>query len=110
MSLTLPGPPVRLGISWRSDAAEPGCVIINRVTPGSPADVAGLHVNDRIHEINGQSFSSSEQFRQLALQASSPIGLEVESLGRIRRVEIPVLTRGAAEAKEPTESEDPAGS
>ena len=42
LTLELPGEPARLGIGWRVDDAEPGVVIINRLTPGSAADVAGL--------------------------------------------------------------------
>ena len=46
VTLDLPGEPVRLGISWRTDDAEPGSVIVNRVINGSPADLAGLRVGD----------------------------------------------------------------
>ena len=41
----------RLG---RTDEAEPGCVIVNRIIPGSPADMAGLRINDRIDRIGGR--------------------------------------------------------
>ncbi len=90
LSVDLPGDPVRLGISWRTDDAEPGCVIINRLTPGSPADLAELHVNDRIHRIGGQEFTTSEEFRQ-ATTAPGALVLEVESAGRVRSVEIPPI-------------------
>jgi hypothetical protein len=88
MTLELAGEPVRLGISWRTDDAEPGTVIVNRVTPGSAADLAGLHVGDRIYRIGGQDFADGEQFRQLAVNSSGRILLEVETLGRVRALEI----------------------
>ena len=90
LSLELPGTPTRLGISWRTDDAEPGNVILNRVTPGSPAYLAGLKVNDRIHQVGRQEFKDGEQFRQLVAAASSPLALEIETAGRIRTVEIPL--------------------
>jgi hypothetical protein len=90
VQIELTGKPIRLGISWRVDEAEPGCVIINRLTPGTAADRAGLKLNDRIHLINGQAFATSDQFRQLASEAPSPIVLQVESGGIVRTVEVPV--------------------
>ncbi|MEX0978821.1 MAG: M20/M25/M40 family metallo-hydrolase [Pirellulales bacterium] len=87
--LQLPGEPVRLGISWRTDSAEPGTVIVNRLTPGSPADLAGLRGGDRIYRICGREFSSGEEFRQLAATSPAPLVLEVETAGRVRNVEIP---------------------
>ena len=54
------------------------CVIVNRVTPGSPADLAGLRVNDRIYRIGGREFADGEEFRQLVADAGGPLALEVE--------------------------------
>jgi S1-C subfamily serine protease len=101
LSVDLPGEPVRLGISWRTDDAEPGCVIINRLTPGSPADLANLRVNDRIHRIGGQEFATGEEFRR-ATAAPGALVLEVESSGRVRSVEIPPID---APLQDPPQSE-----
>jgi hypothetical protein len=88
-TLELVGEPARLGISWRTDEAEPGCVIINRLTPGSSADLAGLKINDRVYRIGGQELDSGEAFRQWATKTREPLVLEVETAGRVRTVEIP---------------------
>ncbi|MBI3840123.1 MAG: M20/M25/M40 family metallo-hydrolase [Planctomycetia bacterium] len=90
-TLELAGNPVRLGISWRTDDAEPGCVIINRLTPGSPADLAGLQINDRIYRIGGQEFATSEEFGQLATGTREALVLDVETAGRVKTVEIPPI-------------------
>jgi len=89
MTLELAGEPVRLGISWRTDAAEPRAVIVNRLTPGSPADLAGVHAGDRIYAICGHEFTGSDEFRQLATSLPVPLILEVEAAGRVRIVELP---------------------
>ncbi len=91
VSLDLPGEPVRLGISWRTDPAEPDTVIVNRLTPGSPAAMAGLRIGDRIYGISGRGFASSDEFRELARTLADPLVLETERLGRVRSVEIPRL-------------------
>ena len=97
LSAPLTGTPVRLGIAWRVDETEPGCVIINRLTPGSPADMAGLRPTDRIHRINGQDFASGDEFRELAGSLPDPLVLEVETRGKVRAVTIPSLSDAAQE-------------
>ncbi len=85
-TLTLAGTPSRLGITWRSDDAEPGVPILNRVLAGSPADQAGLRPGDRVLRIGGREFASLDEFRTLAGRLSGPIEIEVETSGRIRVV------------------------
>ena len=97
LTLTLVGNPTRLGISWRSDDAEPGVVILSRVLPGSAADAAGLHVNDRIYRLAGHDFATADEFRELITTLAGPLELEVESHGQMRRVTLD-LPREAAPA------------
>lgn len=91
-TLTLPvqlqGSPTRLGIAWRDDAAEPGTVLLTRVTDGSAAHAAGLKVRDRIYEIGGQTFADSQQFHQLATTLPSPIEVLLERSGTLQRVQL----------------------
>jgi hypothetical protein len=101
LSLNLPGEPVRLGVSWRVDAAEPGSIIVNRLIPGSPADMAGLRAGDRIYRISGNDFATGDEFRELARTLHDPLTLEVETSGQVRSVEIPRL--------EPAQEKTPAG-
>jgi membrane-associated protease RseP (regulator of RpoE activity) len=101
LTLNLPGEPVRLGVSWRVDDVEPGCVIVNRLTPGSPADLAGLRAGDRIHRICGKDFAGGDEFRELARTLTNPLILEVETAGQVRAVEIPSLE--TAQEKSPAE-------
>ncbi|MEX0678382.1 MAG: M20/M25/M40 family metallo-hydrolase [Pirellulales bacterium] len=89
VTLELAGEPVRLGISWRTDVAEPRSVIVNRLTPGSPADLAGLRPGDRIYGICGREFTGSDDFRELATTLPVPLFLEVETSGRVRTVDVP---------------------
>ncbi len=101
LTLTLVGNPTRLGISWRSDDAEPGVVILTRVLPGSAADLAGLHVNDRIYRIAGRDFATADDFHKLVAEQTGTLTLDVEAHGQMRTatLELP------AEAPPPAESE-----
>src|SRR5262249_44691279 len=82
------GGPVSLGLAWRVDDAEPGGVLLVGITPGSPADRAGLQLYDRIYEVNGRRFSSSDEFRQLTNSLPSPLELLTETSGKIRPVSV----------------------
>jgi len=107
VELQLDGPPVRLGIGWREDLAEPGVIIVNRLTPGSPADKVGIRSGDRIYRINGQSFSGGNEFRDLAQSLPDPITLDVETRGKVRSVELPAI-QSSAPAAEATPASDAA--
>jgi S1-C subfamily serine protease len=77
------GPPIRIGISWRADAAEPQSVYLTHVVPGSAAGAAGLKVYDRIYEVDGQRFADKDDF-------GLEISLLVESYGRLRPVTLQI--------------------
>lgn len=85
LNLELPGSPVRVGISWIEDSAEPRVVMLNRVIPGSPAERAGLKVYDRIYQVSGHNFAGGEEFRRL-VNTVEPLELTVEYRGQIRKV------------------------
>ena len=82
------GEPILVGISWSSDDAEPRSVIVLRVVPDSPADRAGIKVDDRIEQVNGKDFSSSDEFDHLLATEPSPLEMAVESHGQIRHVRV----------------------
>ncbi|HTU25008.1 MAG TPA: M20/M25/M40 family metallo-hydrolase [Pirellulales bacterium] len=88
LTIQLAGSPTRVGITWRVDDAEPGAVILNRVLPGSAADAAGLHVNDRIYRVAGHDFANESEFRERLKEATGPLELEVESHGQVRTVKL----------------------
>lgn len=79
----LSGSPIRVGISWRADEAEPGVMILRRVVPGSPAGDAGLKVADRILAVNGEPFADEARFRELFQAAGDSLELLVERDGRL---------------------------
>ncbi len=95
------GDPIRLGMSCQIDDAEPGAVFLVRVVPGSAADQAGLHILDRIYQINGQRFEGVDQFLELANGLPNPLELLVESRGKLRHVELDrqeIVSAGEAES------------
>lgn len=90
LTLQLAGSPLRLGITWRVDDAEPGVVILTHVAPNSPAAQAGLEPGDRIYQIAGQDFQDEREFARLAKALPGPIRVLVERRGQLRVVEIVV--------------------
>jgi len=90
LTVNLAGGPMRLGVSWQVDEAEPGVVILTYVAPESPAAHAGLEVGDRIYQIAGRDFADDAEFAQLAKTLPGPIRLLVERRGRILMVEVPI--------------------
>jgi hypothetical protein len=82
LKVHLDSTPVRLGIGWREDDAEPGSILVLRVTPGSPADKAGIRIADRIEGIDGRDFASSEDFQRQVAGAKTALKLRVERGGR----------------------------
>jgi hypothetical protein len=103
--VTLVGRPVRLGISWRLDDAEPAALVLTRVVGGSPADVAGLRPNDRILELDGQAFADGPEFQQLSAAAASPLRLTMERNGQTRIVELTIPGEAKRESEAATAKE-----
>jgi hypothetical protein len=88
LSVELRGEPLRWGILWRVDDAEPAAVILTHVVPGSPAARAGLSVGDRIYRVAGRDFADETAFAELAKTLAMPIQLLVEREGRLRVIVI----------------------
>jgi S1-C subfamily serine protease len=85
------GEPIRVGVSWRTDEAEPGTVILTHVTFGSAAHQAGLQVRDRVHAVGGQRFKNQDEFSNLLTTVKSPLELRVERSGKVQTFVLNVL-------------------
>jgi hypothetical protein len=77
-------PPLRLGIAWRLDEAEPGTIVVSHVLGGSPAAAAGLRVGDRVLQVAGRDFADEAAFAKLAATLPGPLDLLVERDGRFQ--------------------------
>jgi predicted metalloprotease with PDZ domain len=88
ISLELAGRPLRLGITWRVDDAEPGTIILTHVVPGTPAARAGLQAGDRIYQIAGRDFADENAFIEMLKTPPDPLELLVERSGKLRTVVI----------------------
>jgi C-terminal processing protease CtpA/Prc len=84
----LDGSPLRLGVTWELDDAEPGTVILKQVFPGSAAAQAGLSPGDRIYQIAGRDFTDDNQFTLWATTLPGPLELLVEREGRLTTIVI----------------------
>lgn len=90
VTLSLRGSPVRIGLAWRVDDAEPTAVQLTRIVPGSPAAEAGLHAREWVYQVNGHDFRSSDEFAELLKEGES-LELLVESWGRLRTATVKPL-------------------
>jgi len=88
LTVTLDGTPLRWGVTWRVDDAEPGAIILTYVIPGSPAARAGLLVGDRIYQVAGHDFADEAGFALLVKTPSDSVQLMTERDGRLRAATI----------------------
>ena len=90
LTVKLDGKPVRVGVTWGDDVAEPGTVFLRQVVPLSPAGLAGLKVGDRVLEVSGQRFATSQEFGALLTTLPGPLEMVIERQGRISTVRVPL--------------------
>ncbi len=100
IEIELDGHPLRLGITWRTDDAEPGTVVLVDVVPGTPGAAAGLKPSDRIYAVNRHGVANDELLMQAAAQWPEPVALLVEREGRLSTVVLrPIGTSGQHSGK-----------
>jgi Zn-dependent M28 family amino/carboxypeptidase len=91
-NISLTSSPPRLGITWRTDEAEPASVYLTAVAANSPAAAASLAVDDRIYAVNAKPFADAAEFRSVVfglLDAGvAEFTLLVETRGHIRTATI----------------------
>ncbi len=80
----LRGNPLRVGVSWRQDNADRSLFFVTSVAKGSPADLAGILVGDRIYQVNQHMYSTSAGLMQLLSQQPGPFEFKIEREGKIR--------------------------
>ncbi|MCC6124980.1 MAG: M28 family peptidase [Pirellulales bacterium] len=100
IAIELSAPPLRLGITWRTDEAEPKSMILTYVVPGAPAAQAGLKPGDRIYQVAGRDFADENEFVRLIGAAADALDLLIERDGQIQPVHLdlksaPPLKRAA---------------
>lgn len=80
-SVELRGEPIRIGVSWAEDDAEPASVVVKRVVPQSPAHRAGMLIADRICEVDGAPFASVAEFEERLETKKDELVLTVDRNG-----------------------------
>ncbi|NQV28237.1 MAG: M20/M25/M40 family metallo-hydrolase, partial [Rhodopirellula sp.] len=61
--------PSRLGVTYNGTLAKEGTIQLMSVASGSPANLAGLHVGDRVLALNNRPITRSSDFRSLVMTA-----------------------------------------
>lgn len=96
LSVRLMGEPTRLGLTWRTDDAEPDSVILTQVIPHSPAALAGLKPLDRLLTF-GEHSATSDHLTKAA--TSLPVTVTIERDGIITTQSIPSITTATVATK-----------
>lgn len=99
-TLELPGKPIRLGFSCYEDGAELGTVVVSRIIHGTPAEQAGLEVQDRIYRLNGKPFARMEDLTAQFKSLSGRTTFDIERDGRLKTVELDIIPREVFEPAE----------
>ena len=95
----LDGDPVRIGLAWRENSAEPFSVMVSEVVPGTPAARSGLKRLDRIHRVGGSPVGEDRTFHELMLGVDQRADLLVERQGRLGIVKLDLTTGGSSEGE-----------
>ncbi|HTN76717.1 MAG TPA: M20/M25/M40 family metallo-hydrolase, partial [Pirellulaceae bacterium] len=92
---TLPAPGPRFGLEWTY--AKPGerGVIVAKVTPGLPAQQAGLKPGDRLLKFQGDEVTTDAALRKAVLAAKAPAEVEVERAGETAPLTLSVPLAGS---------------
>jgi hypothetical protein len=99
LEVQLDGQPVRLGVNWRVDPADPGVVMFTRIVPGSPAARAGIAIRDRLYAVEGQPIADTSKLVERLTTLPSPIEMLIERNGRLQSVRVDVPPPTTAEAE-----------
>ena len=92
VDVALAGEPLRLGVKWSFDDAEPNAVLLTYVADGSPAAAAGLERGDRLYQVNGRDVTR-DNIGELLRDGGEDLTLAVERDGRIRRVVVELAAK-----------------
>ena len=88
-------PPRRLGVSWSAKDSQGTGIRLTKVGSGTAAQRAGLKIGDRLVELNAQSITNGNHFRQQIQTTPAEITLTVQRLGLELPLKIPVQLSGS---------------
>lgn len=94
ITVHLAGQPIRVGIAWREDEADPGTVMLTRIVSGSPAYLAGLKTRDRIYRLNNRTFSDGNELLEMLATANGKTDVLVERRGQLQTVQLELPESG----------------
>lgn len=86
--IQLAGQRVRLGITYRTDPALPGCGLITSVMSFTPAERAGLQPGDVLLALDNQDLPPFAELGDRLPASSGPITLDFERNGQPRRITV----------------------
>jgi len=80
----------RWGIGTRADPGEPANPVIVRITPNSPADLAGMMLGDRVIAIDGTAVTNQADMVARLAASGKSVAIDVDRKGRIVRLDMAI--------------------
>jgi S1-C subfamily serine protease len=84
--------PSRLGVTYNATLAKEGTIRLTSIASGSPANLAGLQIDDEVLAVGGKTTSDSRDFRALVMSAPTETAFEIRRSET--KLTIPVKLRG----------------
>ena len=91
----LPHAQPRLGVIWKKEESAQGGLVVEEVTPNSPAQRAGLRTGDRLVRFANKPVSDPQEFRSDVFLAQSPVAISLERQGVEKPVDLQIQLAGS---------------
>jgi S1-C subfamily serine protease len=84
-----------LGVTWKKETSDQLGLVVEEVTPNSPAHRADLRAGDRLLRFADRPVQDAQEFRIDVLMAASPVTVTVERPGTEKPIDLKIELAGS---------------